>query len=61
MKTNWTPSAAYNIEEWMQDFEEDASEVGARNGDVSHPWTGWRNAHQHVNRGRRQCRRYAAP
>ena len=34
MKTNQTPTAAYNIEEWMQGLEEDASEVEARNGDA---------------------------
>ena len=58
MKTNQTPTVAYNIEEWMQGLGEDASYIEERNGDVSNHMSEWRNAHsQHVGRGRRQCRR----
>ena len=34
MKIPWVPTAAYNIEEWMQGLEKEASNGGVRNGDV---------------------------
>ena len=53
MKTNWTPTAAYNIKGWMQGLEEDASKAEVRNGKVSNHGTEQRNPHsQHA--GRRQ-------
>ena len=58
MKTNHTPTAANNIEEWMQGLEEDASEAEVRNSKVSNHRTEQRNAHsQCVGRSRRQHRR----
>ena len=39
------PAAAYNIKEWMQGLEEDASEVEVRNGDASNCRTEWRNVY----------------
>ena len=39
------PTVAYNIEEWMQGLEDDASEVEVINGNVSNHGTEWRNAH----------------
>ena len=55
MKTNLTPTAAYNIKEWMQGLEEDASKVEIRNGNVSNHGTEQRNVcSQHVGRSRRQ-------
>ena len=60
--TNQTPTAAYNIEVWMQGLEEDASEVEVRNGNVSNHGTEQRNIHsQHVDRGRGGCRRQGTP
>ena len=62
MKTNWAPAAAYNIEEWMQGLEEDASEVEVRNSKVSNWGTDWRNTcSQCVDKSRRQHRRQGAP
>ena len=61
MKTIQTPAAAYNIEEWMQGLEEDASKVEVRNGDVSYYGTEWRNAYSEcVGRSRRWHRRQSA-
>ena len=47
-KTNQIPSAAYNIEEWMQGLEEDVSKVEVRKGDVSNCGTEWRNTFLNV-------------
>ena len=62
MKTNKTAAAAYNIEEWMQGLEEDASKAEMRNGKVSNHGIEWRNAHsQHLDRSRRCHRRQGTP
>ena len=34
MNGSWAPTAAYNIEEWMQGLEEEASNGEVRNGDA---------------------------
>ena len=39
MKTNQTPTAAYNIKTWMQGLEGDASRVEVRDGDASNHGT----------------------
>ena len=62
IKTNQTPAASYNMEEWMQGLEEDASEVGDENGGASNCRTEWRNVlFQCMGRSRRWCRRQGAP
>ena len=62
MKTNQTPAAIYNIKEWMQGLEEDASEVEVRNGDLSNCGTEWQNTYsQYVGRRRRHHRKQGAP
>ena len=61
-KTNQTPAAAYNTEEWMQGIEEDDSEVELRNGRVGNCRAEPRNAWSwNVSRGRRCCRRQGRP
>ena len=53
VKTKWTPTAAYNMEEWMWGLEEDASKVEVRNGKVSNHGTERRNAYSQC-----ACRRW---
>ena len=60
-KTNQTPTTAYNINEWMQGLEQDASEAELRNNKMSYHGTELKNAQpQHLSRSRRWCRRQGA-
>ena len=62
MKTGQTPTAAYNIKEWMQGMEEDASKTELRNNTTSDCGTEQKNAHPHwLSRSRGWCRRQSAP
>ena len=55
-------TAAYNIEEWMQGLEEDASEAEVRNDEVRKCGTEQKNAYsQNAGRGRRWHRRQGVP
>ena len=61
-KDKLDPTAAYNIEEWMQGLEEDISEAEVRNGKASNCGTELRNVHsQCVGRRRRRHRRQGTP
>ena len=62
MKTNLTPTASYNIREWMWDLEEDASRAEVRNDEVSNCGIEWKNTHsQHLGRSWRRHRRQGTP
>ena len=61
-KTNWTPTAVYNINKWMWGLEEDASKEEVRNNEASNCGTEQKNAHsQHLGRSRRWCKRQGTP
>ena len=61
-RTNWPPTVASNIEEWMWGLEDDVSEAEVRNDKTSNCGTEQKNAHpQHLSRSRRWCRRQGAP
>ena len=62
MKTNWTPTAASNIKEWMRGLEGDASKAELRKNKMSNWGTERKNTSpQHLSRSRRHCRRQGAP
>ena len=62
MKTNWTPTTAYNMEEWMQGLQEDPSKSKLRNYKTNNCGTEWVNAcPQHLVRSRKWHRRQGAP
>ena len=47
MKTNQTPTAAFNIKEWMWGLGEDASEAEVRNDEGRNHRTEQKNAYFH--------------
>ena len=49
MKVTQAPTAAYNIEEWMEGLEEETSDGEVRNGDVGNHGLEQKSAHfQHA-------------